>query len=857
MKSLGIPFLMIAAFLSLGPLALEVDGANDITTPEAFFGHQMGADKKLARWDKIVEYFELLARESGRIRVVNLGPTTEGHPYLLVIVTSEENHRNLEAIREMNQKLSDPRGLTDAEVERLITEGKAVVSQSFGLHSTEVAAAQTAPEHAYDLANRDDAETLAILDNVVYLMFPCFNPDGQIMVTDWYNQTVGGEYEGTSLPWLYHKYVGHDNNRDADFLNQIEAVHTARVLYKEWKPQAYVDHHQMGSYGARMFVPPYSEPLRPYADPLVWREHAWYGAHIAYKLEEHGKPGILNAGQYPGWGHFGWHWITPFHNMAGMLTESASASLATPLYIHPDQLEGGARQFPDYEAQSTMPNVWPGGWWRVRDIVEQQKIAAWALLDLAARNRETVLRNAHLKAARQIERGAKGDVKAYIVPARQHDPLTAVKMINTLLMSDIEIQKSTASFEVEGMHYGAGSYVISLAQPKMGLVRNLVGRTLYPDNAWTRSRDGAPLRPYDTATHTMSEFMGVRVDPVSVPVEGGLEVIEDEVLTPGGVASGPRLRLDGRMNLSYQAANLLLDENVGVQRVASSGGDMRAGDFIVTNAPPDLLARIASETGVRFESAGSEPRAALHDLKRMRVGMYQRYRGGSMDEGWTRFLLERFAFPHTTLHDEDVKRGGLRSSYDVIIIPHDSKETILGKQDEEEPGPAPYPPEYMSGLAGEGEDALRTFVREGGTLVSFGDATEFAIDTFSLNVRNVLAGIPSKDFFCPGSTLRVDVDPSHPLAYGMPDEALALFWSNPAFEILPSRENDKYETIVRYRQRDILESGWLVGEEHLNGRAAMVSAGYGQGRVVLIGFRPQHRAQTYGTFKLVFNALLQ
>ncbi|HSF15767.1 MAG TPA: M14 metallopeptidase family protein [Vicinamibacteria bacterium] len=857
MKSHWIPLVIVAACVCFGPSAHEVDGANDITTPEAFFGHQMGADKKLARWDKIVEYFELLARESGRIRVVNLGPTTEGHPYLLVIVTSEENHRNLEAIREMNRRLSDPRGLSDAEVERLITEGKAVVSQSFGLHSTEVAAAQTAPEHAYDLASRDDTETQAILDNVVYLMFPCFNPDGQIMVADWYNQTVGGEYEGTNLPWLYHKYVGHDNNRDADFLNQIEAIHTARVLYKEWKPQAYVDHHQMGSYGARMFVPPYSEPLRPYADPLVWREHSWYGAHIAYKLEEHGKPGILNSGQYPGWGHFGWHWITPFHNMAGMLTESASASLATPLYIHPDQLEGGARQFPDYEAQSTMPNVWPGGWWRVRDIVEQQKIAAWALLDLAARNRETVLKNAYLKAARQIERGAKGDVKAYVVPARQHDPLTAIKMINTLLMSDIEIQKSTTSFEVEGMQYGAGSYVIPLAQPKMGLIRNLVGRTLYPDNAWTRSRDGEPLRPYDTATHTMSEFMGVRVDPVSVAVEGGLEVIEGEVPTSGSVASGSRLRLDGRMNLSYKAVNLLLDENAGVQRVTSSGGGMRAGDFIVTDAPSDLLARIASETGVRFESAGQEPRAAMHDVKRMRVAMYQRYRGGSMDEGWTRFLLERFAFPYSTLHDEDVKRGSLRSSYDVIIIPHDSKATLLGKEDEEERGPAPYPPEYMSGLAGEGEDALRTFVSEGGTLVSLGDATELAIDTFSLNLRNVLAGVPSKDFFCPGSTLWVDVDPSHPLAYGMPEEALALFWSNPAFEILPSRDNDKYETIGRYRERDILQSGWLVGEDHLSGRAAMVSAGYGQGRVVLIGFRPQHRAQTYGTFKLVFNALLQ
>jgi hypothetical protein len=860
-------FTVVAVFLALSSLALaapeapeapEVTDENDITTPEAFFGHPMGADKKLARWDAIVDYFELLDKESDRIRVVDLGPSTEGHPYLLVIITSPANHQNLEAIRAMNQRLGDPRGLGDAELERLITEGRAVVSQSFGLHSTEVAASQAAPELAYDFASRDDPETQLILDNVIHLMFPCFNPDGQIMVTDWYNQTLGTEHEGSTLPWLYHKYVGHDNNRDADYMNQIEAVYTGKVLYKDWKPHAYVDHHQMGAYGARMFVPPYSEPIRPFADPLVWREHSWYGAHIAYKLEENDKTGILNNGQYPGWGHFGWHWITPFHNMAGMLTESASASLATPLYIHPDQLRGGARQFPDYEAQSTMPRVWPGGWWRVRDIVEQQIIAAEAILDIAARNRETVLGNGYLKAKRQIERGQTGDVKAYVVPARQHDRLTAVKMIDTLLMSDIEIQKATAPFDVDGMRYEAGSYVVSLAQPKMGLVRNLLGRTFYPDNEWTRARDGSPLRPYDSATHTMSEFMGVRVDPVESVVEGSFDVVAAPAATAGSVASGSRLRLDGRMNLSYKAVNLLLDADASLRRVTTTGGDVRAGDFIVSDAPAALLERVANETGVSFETVGREPRSAMHDVERLRIGMYQRYRGGSMDEGWTRFLLEQFAFPYTTLHDAEIENGGLRDSFDVIIIPHDSEEMITGEIEPREGfAPQVYPPEYMSGLAGEGEDALRTFVNEGGRLVAFGDATKFAIDTFSLNVIDVVDGVSTQDFFCPGSTLWVDVDTRHPLAYGMPEEALALFWSSPAFEITPSRDNDKYETVVRYRDRDLMQSGWLVGEEHISGRAAMISAGYGQGRVVLIGFRPQHRAQTYGTFKLVFNALMQ
>ena len=369
-----------------------------------FFGFELGSDREIARWDKIVEYYMVLEKESDKLKVINMGPSTMGNPFLVVIISSQENLSNLDRLQAINKKISNPRGVSEDEIKSMVVEGKAVICQYMSLHATEIGGAQMAPELTFDLITRTDEETQRILDNVVFFLIPSFNPDGQIMVTDWYNKTLGTEYEGAGLPWLYHKYVGHDNNRDGDFLNMIESVYAAKIMYRDWVPQAYIDHHHMGSSGARFYVPPYCDPIRPFADPLIWREMSWYGAHIAYKLEENGKAGILNAAQYPGWGHFGWHWITPFHNIAGMLTESASAKLATPLFIHPEQLQGGSRQFPEYEAQSNFPNPWPGGWWRLRDIVEQKKIAAWALLDLAARNKETVLRNAYLKAKRQTER---------------------------------------------------------------------------------------------------------------------------------------------------------------------------------------------------------------------------------------------------------------------------------------------------------------------------------------------------------------------------------------------------------------------------------------------------------------------
>ena len=851
---------LLLLLVMAGTLGVPAEASGEITTPEEFFGFQMGADKKMARWDKIVEYFELLETESDRIQVTDLGPSTEGNPYLLVIISSAENMANLERLREISRSLADPRGIAEDEIRGLVAEGKAVVSQSYGLHATEVAGTQTTPELAYEFLTRDDEEALRILDNTILLLFPCFNPDGQIMVTDWYRKTLGTEYEGVGLPWLYHKYVGHDNNRDGDFLNMIEAVYNAKILYRDWKPQAYVDHHQMGSYGARFYVPPYSEPIRPYADPLMWRELSWYGAHIAYKLEEKDLPGVLNAGQYPGWGHFGWHWITPFHNIAGMLTEAASASLATPLYIHPEQLRGGARQFPDYEAQSTIPSLWKGGWWRVRDIIEYQKVASWAIMDLAARNRETVLWNGYLKAKRQTERGAQGTPKAYVVPAAQHDPLTTRRMINTLMLSDIEVQKASTALSVDGMQYGAGSYVISLAQPKMGIIRNLLGQTHYPDNEWTRARDGSPLRPYDTATHTMAELMGVRVDAVDENATGLMTLTGPEEMIGTVPAGSSLLSLDGRMNASFRAVNLLLDAGLEVRRVDEPSAELRRGDFVLSGSSEDLLNEIAEATGVDFTPVAAAPETGLHDVRRMRVGLYHRYRGGNMDEGWTRFLLEQFAFPYTSLSPEEINKGNLGSSYDVIFFPDDSSATIRGEEEEDRNPywPAPnFPPEYMGGVDEQGVKALKAFVDSGGMLVTLGEATEFAIETFDLKIRNTLETLDSKEFYCPGSTLEARFDNSNPLAYGMPSKGLVLFWNSPAFEIAPSRENDRYEIPVRYAERDLLQSGWLIGEEHLVKKAAMVSAGYGKGQVLLIGFPAQHRAQTHGTFKLLFNTMLR
>jgi hypothetical protein len=847
-----------------------------ITTPEEFFGHQLGADRKIARWDRIVEYFNKLQEESEKIKVIDLGPSTEGNNFNAVLITSKENMRNLDELQRINQRIADPIDLTEETAKPLIAKGKAVAIQSMSLHATEIGGTQMAPELAYDLLTRNDEETRRILDNVICIMVPSFNPDGQIMVTDWYNKYLGTEYEGVNTPFLYHKYAGHDNNRDAFMTNLVESQHMAQLMFHDWPPQAYQDHHHMGSYGARLYVAPYSDPIHPYGDPLVWRELSWYGSHMAYKLEENDKTGILNGAVFSGWAHLGFHWIGIYHNIPSMLTESASAKLATPLYIHPEQLIEetkpgslvGTRMFPHYKPTTNFPNPWPGGWWRLRDIVEQQKIAAWALLDHMARNRETVLWNTFQKALRQTTRGDEGSPGVIIIPHEQHDARTSELLVEKLVAQNIDIYRSKEPFTADGFLYEKGSYIVPLAQPKMGLIMTLLCQTRFPDDSFTRQTDGTPHRPYDTATDTIAEFMGVSAYPADYVSDVDVEKVTEYEPPEGHVDDSSKVGylLDTRENAAFKAVNLLLNAGATITRAVEplmvGDQELPPGCFIVEPGSEEQMKTVATETGLTFHAL-ELLEAEIKEVKQLKVGVYQRYWGGNTDEGWTRLCLEHFNFAYKTIMDKDILEGDL-TEYDAIILPNDPLAIITGGEDLEKwwrenrsgselPN---YPPEYRSGLGDQGRDRIKEWVKKGGRLICLGDASEYGIEALELKVANVLKDLKPKEFHCPGSTLHVNVDVFNCLAYGMQEDALALFWNSPAFKIIPNPNNEKYHVVVTYPDSDILESGWLLGEEKIANKIAMIDVDVEEGRVILIGFRCQHRCQTHGTFKLLFNSLL-
>ncbi len=833
--------------------------AQNIPTPEDYFGFRMGTDSELARWPKIVEYFKLLDAQSDCLTVQNLGETTLGNPFLLAIFSAPENLGNLEKYRQISQKLADPRGLSDTEIRKLIQTGKFVCCQSYSLHSTEVAGTQCTPELAYELVTSNDPTIRMILENTIFLMIPCFNPDGQIMVSDWFYKYKGTEYNNTNLPYLYHFYTGHDNNRDGFQLTQDETRLFAKVVYRDWIPQAFADHHQFGSSGARFYLPPYVDPIHPNVDPLIWREHQLYGAHMAVALDQAGKSGFENGVSFAGWVQALFNNTTNYHNICGMLTESASADWANPVYIMPDQL-GGSRGRYGYIPQNSMPRLWPGGWWRLRDLVEQMMIASKATLELGARYREGMLLNMVRKAQGNIDRGVNGPPYAYIVPKDQHDFLTATKLVRIFQENGVEVHRLNGSYQSGSRLFAAGSYVFSCAQPMRVFIISFLEQVNYPDNAWTRSHgDQSPMRPYDLAEFNMAEQMGVDAIPILEPLRDiNMSVVSTFIDPPAGSVhgSGNAYLFDHKSNESLRAVNRLHAKGYQIEWIRQAfdhaGHHFAPGAMIVrgTSGLTGEVQELALDLGLDFWTAPSRIEGGVYKLKTPKLGLYKRYAGGTSEEGWTNWLLKDFEFNHVSLFNKEMRSAKALKQYDVIIIPSDRYDRIVTGNASET-----VPPEYRGGIEKAGLTNLKQFVENGGTLITLNQAYELPQKIFDLPVRNTVDGVDRKEFFCPGSTVHIDVDVTHPVCYGMPARALGLYRRSPVLRVGAGDFKDGVSAPVRYAEENILQSGWLIGEKYLSKKPYVVEYKVGKGKVILLTTPVQHRAQMHGNFKLLFNSI--
>jgi hypothetical protein len=756
-----------------------------VPTPESYFGHRLGADRTVLDWSQVVSYFQLLGRSSDRIRVQELGKSTEGRPFIAATIAEPETLRNLDRYISIQQRLADPRQTNPSEAEKLIGQGKAIVLITCSIHSDELASTQTAVEFAYRLLTEDKPRYRAILKDTIVLLVPSLNPDGVDIVTQWYRKTLGTPFEGTSAPELYNQYTGHDDNRDWYMFTQKETRLTISKLHNVWHPEIVYDVHQRGPYATRMFVPPWLDPTEPNIDPILMQETNMIGTAMASDLTAAGKTGIAIHAAYDFWApsrHY-----QSFHGGIRILTESASARLASPIEVKPEQILETELGYNPRERSWNYLEPWLGGTWRLRDIIDYQLIAFESCLYNAALHREELLRNFYRVGQKQV---ARTEPWGFVIPAQQRDPGATRKLIETLRFGMVEIGKAAD-----------GGAVIPMQQPYSGWAKALLERQQYPEEHLYPG--GPPQRPYDVTAYTLPLLMGVEVRAVEQPV-----AYSGEWPAPPAPA-GPLLPA------AHTDSWLLVNRAWAAGRTVWR--DPGSGDF-------SLAAR-----------AGWKP------LKRPRIALYRSWIP-NIDEGWTRWLLEQFGFAYTSVHNAEIQAGSLRRNFDAIVIPDQNPAAI-----EQGYRNGAMPPEYTGGLDAKGAAALREFANAGGTLIFFNRAAEYAIARLNLPLKTVTGG---KDYYSPGSLLNLHLDTRSPLSYGVP-ENLAVW----------SQESPAWETALpvagRYPDSGVLASGWLEGEKVIAGRAALVDAPLGGGHVILFGMQPQYRGQSYLTFKLFFNALVE
>jgi hypothetical protein len=794
-------------------------------------GFEPGTDSVLADWSQITRYFGTLAQASPHVRLDTLGPTTGGRPLLLVTLASPAIQARLDAVRAGQRRLADPRLLRPGEADSLRAVQPAVVLIGNNIHSTEIGSSLMAMVLAHRLVTQPSLTRL--LDSVVLLLIPSLNPDGLDTTVAWYRRYRGTRYEGGPMPWLYHRYAGHDNNRDWYMMTQVETRLVSRVLYHEWFPQIVYDVHQMGPRGERLVLPPFSDPVNPNLDPALVAATNAAGAAMASALYDAGLTGVAHQRRYDLWWHGGFRTVPARHNMIGILSEAASARLASPLRLPADSLRQSG-------ASVTAPAPWPGGTWGIGDIVRYELVAAEALLRHAADAREQLITRFVELGRRAIERGRAGDPFAWVLPPAA-DASAQATLANALLLAGVEVSRAVSAFDADGRVWPAGTLVVPLAQPFRAHVQDLFEIQRYPDQG--------DRTPYDIAGWTLPLTMDVPAVAVREPFSADLVRVDTVEVAPRRITGqGEVYLLSNRSSAESRAVAALLaaGQSVGWTDSAVVAWGPRAGRIVGDHA---------ARYGFPVRAVATAPDGVRGVRRRLpRIAIYQP-NTANIDEGWTRWIFEQHGISFTTVHDTALRQPSLRSRFDVIVLPSETTDRLATGHDS-----LTVPSAYAGGLGDAGVAAISAFVRDGGTLVCLNASSDFAISRLNIPVRNVLATDAQTQqgsrFLASGSILGVafgsrdGAGPQTPLLVGVPDSLGVFFEGGGAFEVeAPAR------AVGRYAAQP-LRSGFARNPDRISGRVAIAEVPVGRGRVILFGFRPQFRGQTHGAFRLLFNAVL-
>jgi hypothetical protein len=859
------PAILFSLFIIISlSMQLSVDVLAQAQNPASYFGFQPGSDRKLVDYSAMVNYFQTLEQHSDRLRLVSIGVTPQGRTMYMALISAPENLRNLDHLREINRKLALDPAIPKAEREQMIAEGRIFVLGTLSMHSPEVAPTQAAPLIAWELINTTDPQKLECLRNVVYMMVINHNPDGMEMMVSHYRKSVGTPYEGSSLPGVYHQYIGHDNNRDFISLTQSDTRAVAAIFNLDWFPQVMVEKHQMGPTGVRYFVPPPHDPIAENVDAGIWSWIGVFGSAMMKDMTAAGLKGI--AQRYL----FDDYWPGPtetciWKNVIGFLTEAASVHVATPLFIEENELEVHGKGLSEYKKSINMPEPWPGGWWRLSDIIRYEETSTFSILNTASNHRSEILQFRNELCRLEVNKGKTEAPYYFILPTEQHDPVEMVDLVNLLTRQGVNCYVMKDDFTYDNRLLRQGSVVVPLVQPFRAFIKEVMEKQTYPVRHYTP--DGEIIKPYDITSWSLPLHRGVRsleirnipdgLDTLLVPVGKPFKITNP---LPAGYKA---ILLPVGRNESFKAAFLALENGLAVSRSDK-------GDFILlrekgkTAQFDSILSQLsASPVFITTDTVIPSSPVALPRIVLVETRMHD------IDAGWTRFVFDSYHIPYRVVHPGEFEKTDFVKDFDVVIFPDNDKSILMEGRYESEGQiyPTSYPPEATKGIGKKGMSRLMDFFEQGGIILSWGSSTELftgllsvkkgdTTEEFRLPVRDITKTIVKEGLFCPGSLAQINLIQNHPLTFGMESSAGIFYRGDVVFATSIPRFDMDRRVIGKFPDENILLSGYCEKCEKLADKTAMVWLKKGKGQMVLYGFNPQFRASTQGTYKLLFNALL-
>jgi hypothetical protein len=868
-KSNLLPLIISFTILAVFTIPQKLSAQAEIPKPEEHFGFVPGSDYNLFTYEQLIDYLVKLDKASPMLKLVEIGQSPMGRKMYIAFISSEKNINNLDRLREINRELALNPDLSENEQAEYIKEGKVFLTATLSMHSTEVGPSQSAPLIAYQLITSEDPLIKKYLDDVVYMMVPNHNPDGMDFVVENYNKYKGTPYEGASLPRVYHKYVGHDNNRDFITLSQEDTKAISRIFDLDWFPQVMIEKHQMGSTSIRYYVPPSTDPIAENVDAELWTWTGIFGTNMLRDLTNEGLAGVGQKTLYDDY----WPGSTQtclWKNVIAMLTEAASAKEATPVYIEPNELEVG-KGLSEYEKSINFPLPWPGGWWHLNDIVKLETGSTISLLKTSSLLKDDILKFRNDICKREVAKGKTEPPYYFVIPAQQADQSEFIALVELMKEHGINTFQLTEDYTLNGINLKAGDIVYPLAQPFRAFIKEVMEKQTYPVRHFTPN--GEIMRPYDVTSWSLPLHRGLKSYEIKSrdnDFEAKLIPLTDAYNPLKGNYKLPAV-FPVTSNGSFKAAFIAMQNGLKVSRlddeVVINGKTYGKGSFVIQGKNDDLLNNISKESLTEPGLIDDPGKLVLSAVKIPRIALVETY-FSDMDAGWTRYLFDNYKLPYTVLHPHDFDKMDFEKNYDIVIFPDSRKNLLMNGQPgtESKPSMSNYPPEFQKGMEKKGLRKLMLFVNGGGKVISWGQSTDLFTgmleikddkekQEFMLPFSNEADQAKKEGLLVPGSLVRMKLKKDHPLTLGMPEEVGVFYRGNPLFNTTVPRFDMDRRVIGAFATKDILMSGYCEKEEKMSEKPAMIWLKKGKGELILYSFSPQFRASTPATYKLLFNAL--